>query len=67
MSFGLNIERQQERTAEYMHRIFQGKKPIDLPVEQPTHVELVINRKVATALGIALPRDLLLRAQEVIE
>ena len=43
MSFGLNFERLQERTAEYMHRIFQGRKPVDLPVEQPTHVELVIN------------------------
>ena len=67
MSFGLNFERQQERTAEYMHRIFQGRKPIDLPVEQPTHVELVINRRTATTLGIAIPRDLLLRAEEVIE
>ena len=67
MSFGLNIERLEQRTAEYMHRIFQGKKPMELPVEQPTHVELVINRKVATTLGIAIPPDLLLRAEEVIE
>ena len=67
MSFGLNFERLQERTAEYMHRIFQGKKPVDLPVEQPTHVELVISRRTATTLGIAIPRDLLLRAEEVIE
>ncbi len=67
MSFGLNFDRLQERTAEYMHRIFQGRKPVDLPVEQPTHVELVINRRTATTLGIAIPRDLLLRAEEVIE
>ena len=67
MSYGLNIRRQFERTAEYMHRIFQGRKPSDLPVEQPTRIELVINRKAATALGIAIPRDLLLRAEEVIE
>ena len=67
MSFGLNIERLEQRTAEYMHRIFQGKKPMELPVEQPTHVELVINRRTATTLGIAIPRDLLLRAEEVIE
>ena len=67
MSFGLNFDRLQERTAEYMHRIFQGKKPMELPVEQPTHVELVINRRTATTLGIAISRDLLLRAEEVIE
>ena len=67
MSFGMNFERMQERTAEYMHRIFQGKKPIDLPVEQPTHVELVINRRVAKNLGLTIPYDLLLRAEEVIE
>ena len=50
-----------------MHRIFQGKKPIDLPVEQPTHVELIISRKVAKTLGLAIGHDLLLRAEEVIE
>ena len=67
MSFGLNVERQQERTAEYIHRISQGKKPADLPVEQPTRVELVINLKTAKALGITIPQSLLLRADEVIQ
>ena len=67
MSYGLNIRRQFERTAEYMHRIFQGKQPSDLPVEQPTRIELVINGKTAKALGIAIPQELLLRAEEVIE
>jgi putative ABC transport system substrate-binding protein len=67
MSYGLNIGRQQERTAEYMHRIFKGAKPSDLPVEQPTRIELVINRKAVAALGVTVAPELLLRADEVIE
>ena len=67
MSFGLNISRQQERTAEYMHRIFKGAKPADLPVEQPTRVELVINGKMVRALGLKIPQALLISAEEVIE
>ncbi len=67
MSFGLNLLRMQERTAEYMHRIFKGAKPADLPVEQPTRVELVINGKVARALGLKIPHALLISAEEVIE
>ena len=67
MSFGLNISRQQERTAEYMHRIFKGAKPADLPVEQPTRVELVISGKVARALGLKISQALLISAEEVID
>ena len=67
MSFGLNISRQQERTAEYMHRIFKGAKPADLPVEQPTRVELVISGKVARALGLKISQALLISAEEVME
>ena len=67
MSFGLNISRQQERTAEYMHRIFKGAKPADLPVEQPTRVELVINGKTVRALGLKIPQALLISAEEVID
>ena len=67
MSFGLNIVRMQERTAEYMHRIFKGAKPADLPVEQPTRVELVINGKTVRALGLKIPQALLISAEEVIE
>jgi putative ABC transport system substrate-binding protein len=67
MSYGPSIPDLFRRAAEYVDKIFRGMKPGDIPVEQPTKFELVINLTVAKALGLKLPESFLLRADEVIE
>jgi putative ABC transport system substrate-binding protein len=67
LAYGPNIPEMYRRAAYYVDRILRGAKPSDLPIEQPTRIELVVNLRTAKALGLDVPPSLLARADEAIE
>ena len=67
LSYGASLPDLFRRGAVYVHKILQGTKPADLPIEQPVKFELVVNLKTAKAMGLSIPESFLLRADEVIE
>jgi len=67
MSYGPNLREMFRRAAGYVDRILKGARPADLPIEQPTRFDLIVNVRTARALGLALPATLLARADEVVQ
>jgi len=67
ISYGANFPDLFRRAAEFVDKILRGTKPADIPVEQPTKFDLVINLKTAKALGLTMPQSLLATADQVIE
>jgi ABC-type uncharacterized transport system substrate-binding protein len=67
LGFGPDLPHIWRNVGKYVDKILKGAKPGDIPVEQPTKYELVVNLKIAKALGLTIPQSLLLRADQVIE
>jgi putative ABC transport system substrate-binding protein len=67
MGYGVNLPDMYRHGASFVDRILKGIKPADIPIEQPTRFELVINLKTAKALGLTIPESVLVRADEVIQ
>jgi putative ABC transport system substrate-binding protein len=67
MSYGVNLPDLWRRAATYVDKILKGRKPDDLPVEQPMRFEMVLNMKTARALGITFPPTILVRADQMIQ
>ena len=67
ISYGIDLADLYLRAASYVDRILKGAKPADLPIQQPTKFELLINLKAAKAIGLTIPESLLLQANDVIE
>ena len=67
MFYGRNVAEQYRRTGVFVDKILKGAKPADLPIEQPTKFELVINLRTAKAIGLTIPPALLQRADQIID
>jgi putative ABC transport system substrate-binding protein len=67
MSYGSNTTERYRQAAQFVAKILKGTNPADLPVEQPTRFELVVNMKTAKALGITIPQSVLVRADKIIQ
>ena len=67
MSYGANILAVTRRAAYYVDRILKGAKPGDLPIEQPSKIDLVVNLRTAKALGVTIPKSILATADQIIQ